>query len=50
MEIESIEYKDFLERLHLSDDKIALLLYDLYKYQLTDKEKENLENIGEEQV
>ena len=49
MEVESIEYKEFLERLHLSDDKIALLLYDLYKYQLTDKEKEDLEK-GDEQV
>ena len=42
MEVESIEYKEFLERLHLSDDKIALLLYDLYKYKLTDDKKDEL--------
>lgn len=43
MEVESIEYKEFLERLHLSDDKIALLLYDLYKYKLTDDKKDELQ-------
>lgn len=43
MEVESIEYKEFLERLHLSDDKIALLLYDIYKYKLTDDKKDELQ-------
>ena len=43
MEVESIEYKEFLERLHLSDDKIALLLYDLYKYKVVDDKKDELQ-------
>ena len=40
MEEQPIDYKDFLARLNLPDDKISVLLYDLYKYKLTDDEKE----------
>lgn len=41
MEEQPIDYKDFLERLNLPDDKISNLLYDLYKYKLSDDEKEH---------
>lgn len=42
-EEQPIEYKDFLQRLNLSDDKISEVLYDLYKYNIENDEKENIE-------
>ena len=32
MDEEPVDYKDFLIKLNLPDDKISLLLYDLYRY------------------
>lgn len=40
MDEEIIDYKEFLNRLNLEDDKISLLLYDLYKYGITNKDEE----------
>lgn len=41
-EEQPIDYKDFLQRLNLSDDKISEVLYDLYKYNINNDEKEDL--------
>lgn len=35
-----LDYKEFQNKLNLSDDKISRLLYDLYVYELTQDEKE----------
>ncbi len=43
MEKEEIDYKEFIKRLNLPDDKISLLLYDLYKYDLAEDKKENMD-------
>ena len=40
MDEELLDYKVFLEMLELPDDKISLLLYDLYKYKLSEDQKE----------
>ena len=40
MENEEIDYKEFLVKLNLQDDKISLLLYDLYKYELNEDKKD----------
>lgn len=38
-----IDYEEFLTRLNLVDDKISTLLYDLYKYNLNNDEKDKAE-------
>jgi len=43
VEKEEIDYKEFIKRLNLPDDKISLLLYDLYKYDLAEDKKENMD-------
>ena len=39
MNEERLDYKVFLEMLGLPDDKISLLLYDLYKYKSDDEQE-----------
>lgn len=44
MDEKLLDYKEFQNKLNLSDDKISRLLYDLYVYHYTQDEKE-IDNI-----
>ena len=41
MDNQPIEYEDFIKRLNLPEDKISLLLYDLYVYEAKEDKKDN---------
>lgn len=41
MEEQPIDYEEFLDRLSLPDDKTSVLLYDLYKYELSEDKRDN---------
>lgn len=43
MDEERLDYKEFLARLNLPDDKISLLLYDLYKYEINEQHEKDEE-------